>query len=105
MSATKWTPGPWLVDAEYPDDVRSIHFGLVAQAYVVPVHRGGGEMRKSNAQLVAAAPDLYAALEGMREAMRSLGISHNEAAEPMMMDAMMACDAADAALSKARGEA
>ena len=58
MKTTKHTPGPWKVDEIY---------GLIMseESEIAAVHgaSGGPKEAKANAALIAAAPDLYAALE------------------------------------------
>ncbi len=56
MSDSKWTPGPWsLWGKADPSQVIASQSELVAQTV------GGNDI--ANARLIAAAPDLYAALE------------------------------------------
>ena len=55
---TKHTPGPWLVEPS-PDRT---HFDVRSDGVHLPLYGVGG---KANAALIAAAPDLLAALEGM----------------------------------------
>ena len=115
MSETKWTPGPWvwrsisMNDGNYgvsavsvPIVIASVHnaasFGdMIAGA----LKRGGGELRqddnatqRANARLIAAAPELYEALDQILDDMGNDGLSCCQAAK----------DQARAALAKARGE-
>jgi hypothetical protein len=105
MIDKKWTPGPWVVDHDYPND-RTPGYANISGAIGQPEeHRalakvvveldgeryGQGE---ANAALIAAAPDLYAALE---------------LAIPLLMThpndvGIRRYDVARAALAKARGE-
>ncbi len=104
MSETRWTPGPWQVDAEYKDDVRDVTgVNLVAQAYVVPVHRGGGHVRRANACLIAAAPELYEALAEFMDIWNSSD-SRSASKQAQARRAAM-WTKANAAIAKARGEA
>ncbi len=98
MSETKFTPGPWRVRAHtsQPNDrvVVDTFGGSVACVY-----RDMGENeppREANAHLIAAAPDLYAALEALHRATAILPASMDEPGSPQAL--------ARAALAKARGE-
>jgi hypothetical protein len=112
MSEPKWTPGPW--ESGYGNGITgprcapSVH--LDGHADIWPVRAGknvvcwlaasfGFESRdalKRDAHLIAAAPDLYAALEELR------AYIHNETDE---LDVDEIWEHAYAALAKARGEA
>jgi hypothetical protein len=81
---TKWTPGPWTVA---PFTSNPQHSSVAARDDVTVAEVFD---RPADARLIAAAPDLYAALE----AFMRLGT----------MDDQAAIDAARAALAKARGE-
>lgn len=91
MSDTKFTPGPWLVGEDQ----------CVDEAWSIVTTSGGSIIanvndrhdRKANARLIAAAPDLYAALDAV-ESDLSIG------AHPHLH-----IDAIRAAIAKARGEA
>lgn len=95
MSATKFTPGPWVkrgkgtIETGNGGDIASVLDGRFSET----VDR---ETQEANAHLIAAAPDLYAVvsmLEGW------LNGSHND--EYGLQDIG---EATEAALSKARGE-
>ena len=84
MSERKWTPGPWAVrDAR---GIRGANGECVASTYCAAP--------AEDAHLIAAAPELYAALERSVKAWTS---------DPDRMGPMIR--QAKAALSKARGEA
>jgi len=104
MSETKFTPGPWIQagpsfgepkmkfansvipdrdDDEYPDDICEMPF---------PYY---DEEQEANAQLIAAAPELYDALNAM---LTHMGMDEDEFTK-------VTFDQARAALAKARGEA
>ena len=96
MTERKWTPGEWVV-GEYSEtrgggylSVKSSNFHWVCN-----VHDYSDGTITANAHLIAAAPDLYEALEGLRKWQDPCGVDPD-------IDA--ALRAADAALSKARGE-
>ena len=67
MTDTKWTPGPWAVQVSEPlITSRATAFEIVTDDFDVV----GGRVAIRNAadaRLIAAAPDLYAALEVMIE--------------------------------------
>lgn len=114
---TKFTPGPWefvpgsehhgpYVSAPWGDDICDLYFMSDPSA---PSVRNGGpsrpiwfhaEQANANAALIAAAPDLYAALETL------LGHCElaNEGRGASLVDPH-SIRAARAALSRARGEA
>jgi len=61
MMETKFTPGPWAKDSNYCVGPRSVEDD---QSYgmVIPVADVYGEHRDADARLIAAAPELLAAL-------------------------------------------
>jgi hypothetical protein len=87
----KFTPGPW--------KVRHLREGHVDETFVAQSLAGsiagvdgmGRDINRANAALIAAAPDLYAALE------RVLHWQPNDSASDLVA-------VAEAALSRARGE-
>jgi|LakMenEpi03Aug12_release.lakeMendotaPanAssembly.Ray.scaffolds.fasta_scaffold1729890_2 DNA primase large subunit len=108
MSETKFTPGPWSnlkpseTDASEFVDLQFI--GVVDRdfARLAAVHFGSGPASlecTANAKLIAAAPDLYAALKDLDEAF----CSENRTKEDRFRS-RQALIAARAALAKARGE-
>jgi len=87
---SKHTPGPWKFEDEY---VRTASGELIADPYCRPTaETRPGEM-ESNAVLIAAAPELLAALQGYLIATSGNG-------DPV---AAVAEEAARAALAKATG--
>lgn len=97
MSETKWTPGPW---STHPEELRGGRYWVIDGPVDVqdpecdePLAIHEIDNGKANAHLIAAAPDLYAALEKLL-AKVECGTALNCAV----------CDAARAALSSARGE-
>lgn len=98
MSEPKWTPGPWAVEtrdkktwvvAYCGDD--DPWFVCNPELYIGP---GKTDRAPANAHLIAAAPDLYAALD----AARIILAEHEPHPLPVLAQAL-------AALAKARGEA
>lgn len=91
-----FTPGPWRVER---GDVFGQQWQIVEN--VQEIRDSGTDTRGANARLIAAAPDLYAALLGLVD---SFMVRHNASGEPMHTDCTL-CDrihAASAALAKAR---
>jgi hypothetical protein len=105
------TPGPWMLGGRHrlPDDENGGQWGYTVKAvgstaveqvlgatfHVAAVGANPGDAEcEANARLIAAAPELLAALLEMRDAFTSDGtdIQHN------------ACRMADAAIQKAGGE-
>lgn len=95
MTERKWTPGPWLVEVDESSQVErypmiaSENYGVVGSEGMYGVI----ETDYANAHLIAAAPDLYEALESL---VRDYDIGE--------MTDTPELDAANAALAKARGE-
>lgn len=101
MTETKFTPGPWAYYAGFIV-TKALAGGVpIPVAHVVPT-TGGPEACAANVALMAAAPDLYAALDGLLEHYRQLvncGDCGNS--DPEEEDDVKA---AASALAKARGE-
>ena len=102
MSETKYTPGPWRTSDEFNhESVVGPDRRMVADCAVLPVAGGDGlEANRSNARLIAAAPDMAEALKACIDALRNLGAHQS----PNMIGAA-ALTEARAALAKARGQA
>lgn len=64
MSKTKFTPGPWKVIER---GIVAVGRFVVAEVIPDPLQKENAAIRelKANAHLIAAAPELYKALEGM----------------------------------------
>lgn len=102
MSETKFTPGPW--QPRYTGRGKSVFYHVSVTVPVIPGYCGettkelasmsttDGESERFNAYLIAAAPELYDALENMLAI--SGGVERGSAVY----------DSAVAALAKARGE-
>ena len=102
MSESKHTPGPWTVD--WSDDGPLIYTGDLLIASVsgstehVEVQGLDGETTEANAWLIAAAPDLLAALERILARVETLNLfaEHGEDAKVV--------EQARAAIAKAQGQ-
>ena len=95
---TKWTPGPWRYDRTNGSPTTGEHMIAGAKpGYLAEVRDCGSGDVRANAHLIAAAPDLYAALE------RTLNFIANTESE--MGETLPCGDVARAAIAKARGEA
>lgn len=97
---TKFTPGPWVIQKERLDDEMGIangdfeitlEDGTETRGYIALVN---GYNESNNAALIAAAPDLYAALEQLLSECHSDKVCIGYAGIDMAIDA----------LKKARGE-
>lgn len=88
--AVPFTPGPWFI-RPLNANIFSIRGTEKAVAYTPPVDpRGAIDLNRANARLIAAAPDMFAALEHILNGALSL---------PRFAE-----DEARAALAKAKGE-
>lgn len=105
MTTPKFTQGPWFITGNMTKYIESrIGGGLIQEvAAVGPTSAdcGYGEQQQASAHLIAAAPELYEALEGMLEVyggeMDVDGLPKHEVELNLIA-------VARAALSKARGE-
>jgi hypothetical protein len=94
----KWTKGPWRVRVNSKDSPDECDLSICGDIFVLADLRGPQyDHQHANAHLIAAAPDLYAALE------RTLNFIEN--AEGELGIVLDSGSAARAALAKARGEA
>ena len=108
MSETKWTPGPWVYDPDFePEDEPVIWTaGDIADAvaYLSTSAPNSDEEIVANAHLIAAAPELYEALERAKQCVAT----HDHAFEESVteFEALLKCwlKDANAALAKSRGE-
>jgi len=85
MSETNFTPGPWKLNGHYIEARSGLGIARIAI-----VDDGAGTL-PGNASILAAAPELYEALDGLLDALPSATMHP-------------AIKAARAALAKARGE-
>jgi hypothetical protein len=93
MTTTKHTPGPWSVDGEgIKAIVRDANMMIVAIR-----HRMPGDAHEANARLIAAAPDLLAALNGFVINEQNLNDEHFAGVQERLMKL------ARAAIAKATG--
>lgn len=95
-----WTPGPWRVEVK-PEVAFVVGPDNARIAMLAFGNFGISEKTKATMDLIAAAPDLYAALEAL------IAIDEDEAADGATLQARVdaAWDAAKASLAKARGQA
>lgn len=96
-SETKWTPGPWWVDA---DGCISAEPGMVAEVYRNRID-ASPEEELANARLIAAAPLMVEALERVRETFILSGDRLQVASEQHIREALATVEHAYRA---ARGE-
>lgn len=104
MSETTFTPGPWRVDADEHTNALDI-VGSDPRIQLATIMNPEQDDLKpddvefANAALISAAPELYEALWGLREAVRGQDICDCQGSPdcPITM--------AEKALAKARGEA
>jgi len=102
MSETKHTPGPWIYYADLPSTEPDWHIvttanklRLLANIHIEP----GNAVDEANARLIAAAPELLAALEALLQANYP---AYYPALEPPTKDD--ARIVALSAIAKAKGE-
>ena len=103
MNNVKHTSGPWRVHAEHGRARRLVMAGERCVAVVRPTHQERAGQGRANARLIAAAPELAAALDVALEfvAFCWRDVSLNEYAEEQRDEAERVIMAA---LAKARGE-
>jgi hypothetical protein len=91
------TPGPWAYSEQFDGDGESLGLEVVANRAAVTRLPGVGLEDYANAQLIAAAPRLLAALEGLHWACSGIAYIQEEYAEQV--------EAARAAIVAATGDA
>ena len=92
MSEPKFTKGEWIATVNNNDELQTSFFGFVCGCTYYQL--GSGIENKSNAHLIAAAPDMYAKLESIADGLRDAGGAGNNALAVEI----------DKLLVKARGE-
>ena len=99
MAETRFTPGPWEYDGMVTDDHGHGWFVRPCAARTISVEGRTDEEADANAHLIAAAPDLYNALN------RIMDYAHTGASvKDIIPEDQPQFIAAYAALAKARGE-
>jgi hypothetical protein len=109
MSDTKFTPGPWRVaDADHEgiadDDYKFIAAGSECYGHGEGGFEIAGYMGTANARLIAAAPELFEALEKL---LRPYGVADTgmaNAPAPLQIEFIAAVREAKDAIAKATGE-
>ena len=66
MSSTKWAQGEWVVKHRNNHELQTAFIGVVIGNEFYDFGFANREDDKANAHLIAAAPDLYAALEALQ---------------------------------------
>ena len=100
MSEMKHAPGPWaVIDGYYPSikEVTGPSFKVSAVVWATDVTEEEYHTRNSDLHLIAAAPDLLEALEGILEYTRSCEALLNASESGHCVNAL-------AAIAKAKGE-
>jgi hypothetical protein len=102
VNETKWTPGPWVVEGTASATVAARHDGAAEIAEVIATGSMTHGERRANAHLIAAAPDLYAALADLLSCASDRSWAHITSGPCRCKGCSI--DRAEAALSRARGE-
>ncbi len=111
MSAPTFTTGPWeygfptlngqeIREADCQVSAQGALIANVSHGAIYPAEPHGSQQREANARLIAAAPELYEALDALSLVVGLTAFKHEGQRAPLQ-DAV---DAARAALAKARGE-
>ena len=116
MSETKHTPGPWNVDPSYPGDVcAGTGHDVAVTCYkgMKPIDLDGTESTigpqsreeaEANARLIAASPDLLAALQEWMSANREVAECGHDEQRAADEREQIAREMAAVAIAKATGE-
>lgn len=102
MSKTKFTPGPWNVDPQYIHDIqaggvevsRCTSYSNAGREAIYPYNAPCDEQADANAHLIAAAPDLYEALQELVDSIEPIAYPYH----------VSGLDNAKRVLARARGE-
>lgn len=97
MSNTQHTPRPWKIGTPPPNGEQTI--GAYQGLMVAVATTGSGTPTEANARLIAAAPELLEALQGVFNACL---LANEDEAIPFELDGDL-LDAASAAIAKATG--
>lgn len=98
MSERKWTPGPWVIEGR-PPNMKVFFSGTIPGNRRSPCMMLDDD-QEANANLIAAAPDLFEALETLLRKFKNCARSHGNDDETIEE----ATAPTRAALAKARGE-
>ena len=108
MSETKFTPGPWWIDGQgigpksFADDQS---YGITTPVAYIEEY-DWPENHVANAHLIAAAPELYEALEKSAEVFRVYQAHHEYKGDEKKAERnKVYAEQMEAVLNKARGEA
>ena len=100
MTETKWTPGPWRKNNEFPYDTVASSKHFICQVF--PTY---DDKSKYNADLISAAPELYTATDWANGLIPLLEVSEDK--EITFVQIQLSSDAIRALIDarrKARGE-
>lgn len=103
--AEKWTPGPWEfrpyggMFPSHRGNIISICRGFPQRWVADAVGQETADEREANARLIAAAPELYAALDAAREELRLIRMKDTGAVYNPALRTQI-----DIVLAKARGD-
>jgi hypothetical protein len=106
---TKWTPGPWRVDYQTANDPGCERLAVFSAAYIdeepgVCAGSTAWPLTREDANLIAAAPDLYAALARLASEVETIPAAMARIAPGVEIGTSNpALDAARAALARAEG--
>ena len=67
MSDTKFTPGSWAYTVRNNHEIQCTFVGVVIDGEYVDIGFANEKKDRANAHLIAAAPDMYAILDKIRE--------------------------------------
>lgn len=94
MSEKRWAKGPWSFDGTGPHAVFGCEIESVDDDCIAGTWHGKDDVARANANLIAAAPELYDALEDI---VNELSCDLPDSLQPEFLNALKA-------MAKARGE-